>query len=476
MSATSEPAAAARSGEIRKTLGLRDVVFAQVVSIVGLGWVGTAAKLGPSHVVFWLLAVTLFYLPSGAAVIYLNRLHPLEGGLYTWARLGFNDFIGFMTAWSMWLNCVVLVSLSGLQLVTILSYLFAPSGAGLAENKWALGAASLAMAGLLVGVTTVGFSVAKWLTNAGGLMILVVFGALILLPFRNLFIGRLPQYHPLTLAMPTVSLLSLNILGKISFGALSGFDSVAVFAGECRDASRSIGRSVLIAAPIIAVIFILGTSAVRAFVPDNQVDLVSPISQALEAGTRPGDSSAGLIPLVLLGLLASVAGQQTFVFAEGTRLPLVTGWDHLLPKWFTRLHPSHRTPSNSILFMGGVMLSLAIAASAGAGQQEAFQLLQNAALTFYALAYLVMFALPLIGFRGLKLRPPFWLRAACVSGFAMTALFVAFSVFPITDVPNPLGFTIKVTVVIVGFTGTGAVIFWASQRRISATDIPASAE
>ena len=40
---------------------------------------------------FWLLAILTFYLPLAAVVICLNRLMPLEGGLYQWAKLGFND-------------------------------------------------------------------------------------------------------------------------------------------------------------------------------------------------------------------------------------------------------------------------------------------------------------------------------------------------------------------------------------------------
>jgi len=46
-----------------------------------------------------------------------------------------------------------------------------------------------------------------------------------------------------------------------------------------------------------------------------------------------------------------------------------------------------------------------------AGQQEAFQLLQNAAGIFYALAYLAMFALPLIGRQKEIARPALWLQA-----------------------------------------------------------------
>ena len=49
-------------------------------------------------------------------------------------------------------------------------------------------------------------------------------------------------------------------------------------AGECRDAARSIGRSGIVAASIIAM-FVLGTSSVVALVPRGQIDLISPISR-----------------------------------------------------------------------------------------------------------------------------------------------------------------------------------------------------
>src|ERR1019366_5706307 len=73
---------------LRKELGLRDLVLAQVLCVVGSSWVGVAAKLGRAHVVFWLVAMLAFYVPLAAVVIYLNRLMPLEGGLYQWAKAG----------------------------------------------------------------------------------------------------------------------------------------------------------------------------------------------------------------------------------------------------------------------------------------------------------------------------------------------------------------------------------------------------
>ena len=71
-----------QSARLRKELGLTDLVLTQILYVVGLSWVGTAAKLGGSQIVFWLAAMALFYLPQAAVVVHLSRRFPLEGGLY----------------------------------------------------------------------------------------------------------------------------------------------------------------------------------------------------------------------------------------------------------------------------------------------------------------------------------------------------------------------------------------------------------
>ena len=83
---------------LRKELGLGDLVMAQVLCVVGSTWVGIAAKLGRAHVAFWLGAMVLYYVPLAVVVIYLNRMMPLEGGLYQWPKSGFGEMAGFLTA------------------------------------------------------------------------------------------------------------------------------------------------------------------------------------------------------------------------------------------------------------------------------------------------------------------------------------------------------------------------------------------
>ena len=131
-------AVAARSAELRKELSIWDLAFAQILFIVGLQWVGVAAKQGPSHVVFWLIAIALFYLPSAAVAVWLNRAMPLEGGLYQWAKLGFNESMGFIVAWNLWLFAILNMTNIGLQFTQYLGYIFGPRVAVLMAQNWVI--------------------------------------------------------------------------------------------------------------------------------------------------------------------------------------------------------------------------------------------------------------------------------------------------------------------------------------------------
>ena len=51
---------------------------------------------------------------------------------------------------------------------------------------------------------------------------LLMFGALLILPVWSLMTGHLKEFHPLRTSMPKFSLYNLNILGKLGFGALGG--------------------------------------------------------------------------------------------------------------------------------------------------------------------------------------------------------------------------------------------------------------
>jgi amino acid transporter len=227
---------------------------------------------------------------------------------------------------------------------------------------------------------------------------------------------------------------------------------------------------VALAAPVIAGMFILGTSSVLALIPQGRIDLIAPIPQVLSEGFRALNLVVPIASITILALLGIRVAQSSVMFGGNTRLPMVAGWDRLLPEWFTRLHARYRTPVNSILFVGAATLALGLVGLIGVGKQEAFQLLWNASGVFYALTYLAMFAIPLFGLRGLQPRPPLWLRVCALSGLLMTLLYVALSIVPIIEVESRAMFAVKIAglTVLTNLLGLGVYLAAGRRRRSAA--------
>ena len=457
-----------RSAVFKKELGLFDLVLTQVVFVVGTIWVGWAAKLGHEQNVFWIIAIITFYLPLAAAVIYLNRLMPLEGGLYQWAKFAFNDFVAFMVAWNLWVFAISILAGIGLVVTTNISYAIGPGAAWMKEHDLLVILVSLGLVLGMILAATRGLAVGKWFHNAGGLMLMLTFAALIMLPLFGLVRGSIGEYHPFSVQVPTLSAYNVNVCSKLALGALTGFEYIAIMAGETRAPARNFARSVIIAAPIIAAMFILGTSSVLAFVSPKDVDTISPIPQVLSLGFGSFGWVGKVVSIAILGVVVRQIALMSLYFAGNSRLPLVAGWDRLLPSWFTRLHPKYKTPVNSILFVGAFTIILALLSFSGTRAEEAFHLLDNAGGVFYASTYLVLFAIPIFGMKAFGVKPPLWLKLACASGFIVSVIYIGFTIVPIIDVPSPLWFAVKIIAVVVIANLVGLVIYSLGKGRSEA--------
>src|SRR5437870_7318345 len=328
--ATIEREVEARSTALKKELGLRDLVLTQVVFVVGTVWVGFAAKLGHSQMAFWMIAIATFYLPLAAVVIYLNRLAPLEGGLYQWAKVAFDDFVAFMVAWNFWIFGILVMSGIGLIIKKNIAYAIGPRADWMHENKWMTTLVCVLLMIFVVSASRRGLALGKWVQNFGGAMLIITFATLILLPFITASRGNLANYHPFSLSFPQMSTYNINVCSKLAVGALSGFEYIAILAGESRAPARNFGRSVLISAPIIALMFILGTGSVLAFVSPDQVDLIAPIPQVLGRGFGSYGWVGKVVSLAIFGVVVRQIALMSIYFAGNTRLPMVAGWDNLL--------------------------------------------------------------------------------------------------------------------------------------------------
>jgi hypothetical protein len=104
-------------------------------------------------------------------------------------------------------------------------------------------------------------------------------------------------------------------------------------------------------------------------------------------------------------------------------------------------------------------LAFSLASLVGVKEQEAFQLQDNAATTFYALIYMVLFAIPLVALKRFGVKAPFWLKVAAASGFLVSVVAGFFTLIPITHVSSPLMFAVKIIAVVVGANAIGVALY-----------------
>jgi amino acid transporter len=456
------PAAPREQASLRKELGLRDLVLAQVLCVVGSTWVGIAAKLGRSHVIFWLAAILLFYLPLAVVVIYLNRLMPLEGGLYQWAKAGFGEMAGFLTAWNLWIYAIVSTGSILFVVPTDLHYMIGPSAAWIPSSK----AATVAITGsVLIFIALVairGLNIGKWLHNAGSVLIMLAYAILLALPVWALLRHKIPSFDPIPLQMPKLDWFGLAVFGQMSVGALSGFEYVAILAGESRNAARTIGQSVVISAPIIALMFILGTSSVLTFLGSQPINVIGPIPQTMRAAFG---ADSWVAPFAIFLLIARAIAAASLLLTGLTRLPMTAGWDNLAPSWFARLHPRYRTPRNSILFVTAIVLALILLSMLGVREQEASQLLTSSSIVHYAIAYVALFALPVFGVRAFRAQLPAWVKAVAVAGLVASAVSLFIMVYPIISVVSRAAYAAKIGGVVALSNVAGVLLYRGGAKR-----------
>ena len=212
--------------------------------------------------------------------------------------------------------------------------------------------------------------------------------------------------------------------------------------------------------------FILGTvCSVMTYTGFDDLDLIGPVPQALSTGARAFGAGTLVASIAILMLVGRSIALVSIYFTGNTRLPMVAGWDNLLPGWFSRLHRRHKTPVNSILFVGSVTLLFRYCESArsrGAGgfpahRQRCRDLLRH------CLPCLVRH--PDLRVARFAVRAPLWLRfAAAIGSLSPCSTSCSPSCRSLTSKATT-EFAAKIIITTLGANLLGALIFVAARRR-----------
>jgi amino acid transporter len=463
-----------------RALGLRDLVLFNLVAVLGLRWLATAARAGPSAIALWLLAALFFFVPQGLVVTELSSRFPEEGGIYQWTKRAFGERHGYLCGWCYWINNVLYYPNLLISTAVIATYAIGKGDSALASSWTYVLSATLVCLWLAVLLNIVGVGTGKWLQNAGGIgsyipgIILVVLGAAFVVAGR-------PSANPITAqnVVPDLrSLDGLNLWASIAF-AFAGLELSSAMGGEVRDPRRTLPRAILIAAPLIAAAYVLGTGALLRLVPKDQVSIVSGFLQGIDIGARSlGPGLAWLVPLAAIAYtLGNIGGVGAWLTGPA-RVAFAIGLDRYFPPAFGRVHPRWKTPYVAIIVQAALATVFLLLSVLGKGTtvEKAYLIILDTQLLVYFIPYVYLFIAFLLHRRTEApvdtIRVPGGAAGAWLVG--LSGLFVTLFAMGVAMVPpggdtNPWLFELKVIGGALGFVVLGGLVYWRALRWGSST-------
>lgn len=437
---------------MHRVLGTRDLVLLNIAAVVGLRWLSIAAQIGPSSLALWTLGLLIFLVPLALTVLELSSRIPGEGGLYLWSKAAFGDLHGFITGWSYWIANMVFFPSLLLFLAGVSVYIAGDRWLPLAGSALFNGTFGLLVLWGATWLNIVGLERAKWLQNIGGIATWTVAALLLLSGGWSWYRFGAATTITTSNAMPDFgSMAAFATLATIAL-AYEGLELGPILGGEIKEPRKTIPRAILIAAAMIAAIYILGTTALLVALPTKQIDLIGGIPQALAAvGQRIGFPLFGSLAAVLL-TLSSLGGLGAWITGTA-RLPLVVGVDRYLPKPLAALHPKYGTPHVALMTQATIVTVILVGTLSGSAIHEVYLILidMTLILTFIPLLYLFT-ALPVLRRRaagdneGIIVIPggAFGCWLASGLGIATTLLAIVTSLMPPEHTANPSLFFVKV--------------------------------
>ena len=456
--------------QLRRTLGLLDVVLFFVVAGSNLQWVATAAAAGPSSIPVWLIGGVAMFAPIAIAVVFLSAHHPDEGGLYVWTKRAFGPFAGFITGWTYWASNLpyfpaLLYFAAGNAL-----FIGGTSGSALQGSPAYFIAVALAGLALATILNIYGMQVGKWLNNAGAIsrwcvtILLVVLGGLAWWRF-----GPATQITAATMR-PGVHLKDVIFWSVIAF-AWTGPEAMPFMGGEIKNPRRTIPFGLAMAAPAIAVIYIVGTISVLAALSPHAVNPSSGVMQAV-AATASRFGWNAITPIAALLVALSCIGSCGAWLGAVARLPFVAGIDHYLPSAFGRMHPRFGSPVVALLTQAGIAAVFIFLGQGGTTVRGAYDVLVSSTVIATLVPFLFLFAAA-IKLRGEAPTPEMapipggkWtVSIAAAIGLFTTITAIVFAGFPADDDPNKVLAVVKVIGLTALMLFSGVAIYLAGRRK-----------
>mgnify|MGYP006350194907 FL=1 len=339
---------------LTRGLGFFDVLCLGINSVVGAGIFllpGQLCSLAGSDVVWVFPLCGLLCFAIALCFAEMGGMYHTTGGAYLYAKEAFGPFAGFLAGWMIWLSSIIgwASVASGFSLYA--GYFF-PT-----ESVWRSKALVTLLVGGLSAVNYFGVKPGARIINyftVGKLLSLLIFiGVGLFFIHGNHSLGSTWDRGGQTASYGG----NFHAAVIMALYAYTGFEFIAVPAGEMRHPQRDIQRVLFfvltVATALYVVIQIVATGTFPALAASDK-----PLADA----ARYFMGAAGGV-IIGAGALLSLGGVNAGIALTSPRSLYVLSADGFLPKTFSKIHPTYHTPYWAIILNAVLTLALSLTGS-----------------------------------------------------------------------------------------------------------------
>ncbi len=366
----------------KKALGGADVFLGLVCAILFADQIATNTQMGPSVIVWWIIAAIIIFIPNGLVTAELASTYPDKGGIYAWIRRAFGSKWAARTSWFYWINIALWVPSAYVWFSGGLIGVFFPDA-----GYWVEVLIGVALVWLTVWLCTKSLADSKWVINIAGITKILIFAVIAICGVAFIVNGNQPAnvINAQTMA-PTLD-GGLKYLPVIIY-LCCGMEILSANSQEMRNPKKDMPRAVIGLVAICVVFNILASLGMLNVVPVGELDIITGVYQTMviALGSEP------LAGFMFCLLLFSVFAQIMVWMLGGAVGAMEAGQDGELPKVYAKESKKSGAPIGALALTG--IVSSAVIVLYGFMAETAgdlfFTLLAFSSIVYF-FPYLIMF-------------------------------------------------------------------------------------
>ena len=342
---------------LKKNLKAKDIAAFGIGAVVGVGIfvaTGEGAHLaGPAVIISFIIAGIVACI-CGLCYCELSTMFPVAGSTYSYSYIVFGEIVAMIIGWCLTAEYLVACSavasgwsgtfvgiLKSIGITLPTAFIASPSKGGIVDLPAVL------IIALITSILCYGMSESAKFNN-----IIVGIKIAIIIIFVALGVSHInpANYHPFA----PFGFSGIFAGTATIFFSYIGFDAISTAAEEAENPKRDIPLGLIICLIVVTILYVSVAFVLTGMVPYQEIISENAVPGALaRVGINWGAALVGTG--AILGMISTLM----VVLYGQVRIFMVMSRDGLLPKAFSKVHPTHKTPYISTIITGSIAAIIA---------------------------------------------------------------------------------------------------------------------